>query len=64
MQFDGFVANMGAFYHKIDMLVAPSIREPFGLTPLEALACGIPTIMSDVDGHPEVQPFVGASKLS
>lgn len=63
VSFEGNVSDMPRFYHGIDLLVAPSIREPFGLTPLEALACGIPAIMTEVDGHPEVLPFSDAATL-
>jgi glycosyltransferase involved in cell wall biosynthesis len=36
------------------MLVYPSIYEGFGLPPLEAMACGVPTIVSNVASLPEV----------
>lgn len=39
----------GALFH-----VHPSYYEGFGLTPLEAMACGIPTITSNVSSMPEV----------
>lgn len=35
-------------------LVYPSIYEGFGLPPLEAMACGVPTIVSNVASLPEV----------
>jgi glycosyltransferase involved in cell wall biosynthesis len=35
-------------------LVYPSIYEGFGLPPLEAMACGVPVIASDVSSLPEV----------
>jgi glycosyltransferase involved in cell wall biosynthesis len=34
--------------------VAPSIYEGFGLTPLEAMACGTPVIVSNVSSFPEI----------
>lgn len=55
--------DMAAFFESIDIVVAPSLREPFGLTPLEALAMGVPTILSAIDGHPEVLPFEGSAIL-
>jgi glycosyltransferase involved in cell wall biosynthesis len=32
-------------YNSLDCWVSPSINEGFGLTPLEAMACGVPTIV-------------------
>lgn len=40
--------------HQIDVFVAASRRESFGVAILEASACGIPVIVSDVGGLPEV----------
>src|SRR6202035_3009846 len=36
------------------VFVFPSLYEGFGLPPLEAMACGIPTVVSDVSSLPEV----------
>jgi glycogen(starch) synthase len=37
-----------------DIYVFPSLYEPFSLTLIHALACGIPTIASDTGGNPEI----------
>lgn len=37
-----------------DALVHPSLYEGFGLTPLEAMACGCPTVVSSAASLPEV----------
>ena len=42
------------FYNAADILVAPSLYEGFGLTVLEAMACGTPTITANVSSIPEV----------
>lgn len=42
------------FYNAADMLIAPSLYEGFGLTILEAMACGTPTITANVSSIPEV----------
>jgi len=41
-------------YNAADILVAPSLHEGFGITLLEAMACGIPVITSNVSAMPEV----------
>jgi len=50
------------WYRGIDLYVAPSRTEGFGLTPLEAMATGIPAIAGDVGAYPEliVQGETGA----
>ncbi|MGD1875411.1 MAG: glycosyltransferase family 4 protein [Mastigocoleus sp.] len=42
------------FYNAADILFAPSLYEGFGLTILEAMACGTPVITSNVSSLPEV----------
>ena len=41
-------------YNTARALVAPSIYEGFGLTPLEAMACGTPVVVADVSSLSEV----------
>ena len=41
-------------YNAADILLAPSLYEGFGLTILEAMGCGTPTITSNVSSLPEV----------
>lgn len=41
-------------YNAADVLLAPSLYEGFGLTILEAMACGTPVITSNVSSLPEV----------
>ncbi|MGH7559779.1 MAG: glycosyltransferase [Gemmatimonadales bacterium] len=40
-------------YRAADLVVAISRFEGFGLTPLEALACGVPVVASDIPPHRE-----------
>ncbi|MFI7578622.1 glycosyltransferase [Micromonospora sp. NPDC049497] len=42
--------EMGRWYRSADLLVAAPWYEPFGLTPLEAMACGVPVVGTDVGG--------------
>jgi glycosyltransferase involved in cell wall biosynthesis len=44
-------------YHKARVAVCPSHFEGFGLTPIEAIACGTPVVASDIPPHRE---FVGS----
>jgi glycosyltransferase involved in cell wall biosynthesis len=46
--------RLDAFFDAIDVLVQPSIYEPFGLAALEAAARGIPVVCCAVDGLVEV----------
>lgn len=41
-------------YNAADMLLAPSIHEGFGITLLEAMACGTPIITANTSAMPEV----------
>ncbi|HEX6791115.1 MAG TPA: glycosyltransferase family 4 protein [Candidatus Krumholzibacteria bacterium] len=42
--------DMMAFYNTCDIFVFPSLIEGFGLPPLEAMACGVPAVISDCGG--------------
>lgn len=42
--------TLKTFYSAADVFVTTPLYEPFGITPLEAMACGTPVIASDVGG--------------
>ncbi|WP_310363875.1 glycosyltransferase [Catenuloplanes atrovinosus] len=44
------VADMPRWYRSADVLAATPWYEPFGLTPLEAMACGVPVVATAVGG--------------
>jgi len=54
--FPGHVSDpvLKAYFVHADALVLPSLYEGFGFPPLEAMACGCPTIVSNVASLPEV----------
>jgi glycosyltransferase involved in cell wall biosynthesis len=56
VHFTGIVKEdlLGQYYAFADMLVFPSLYEGFGLPPLEAMACGCPTVVSKAASLPEV----------
>lgn len=46
--------DLAAIYTRANIILAPSMGEGFGLTPLEAAACGTPAIVSDFSAQPEL----------
>ena len=47
-------ATLVEIYNAADILLSPSLYEGFGITVLEAMACGTPVIASNVTSLPEV----------
>lgn len=56
VRFLGFVPfeTLRHFYQSAAAFVFPSLYEGFGLPPLEAMACGVPVVTSNVSSLPEV----------
>jgi mannosyltransferase len=52
--FVGEHTDINTWYRTLDLFVAPQRWEGFGLTPLEAMASGIPVIATDVGAFPEL----------
>ena len=45
---------MVALYSDADLFINPSLEETFGLTTVEAMACGTPTIVFNATASPEL----------
>lgn len=54
VRFLGERVDLPAVLRESDLFVLPSETESFGLAALEALACGVPVVASQVGGIPEV----------
>ncbi len=55
------VHGMADWYRALDLYVAPQRWEGFGLTPIEAMACGVPVVATRVGAFEEiVTPETGA----
>ena len=46
--------RVAEYYQALDLFVAPQRWEGFGLTPLEAMACGVPVVATDVGAFSEM----------
>ena len=53
VHFLGHLDDMPSFYQALDVFCLPSFNEGLPLSPLEAQACGIPTVVTDVGGARE-----------
>lgn len=60
--FPGFIEedDLPSIYGGAEIFIFPSFYEGFGLPPLEAMACGIPVIASNVSSLPEVVGDAGS----
>ena len=52
--FAGEHTDIHRWYQALDIFVAPQRWEGFGLTPLEAMACGVPVVATDVGAFSEL----------
>lgn len=61
LMFTGSVDNVHEYLQASDMFVFPSQREAFGISIIEAMACGLPVVTTGVDGIRDVvRPDVDA----
>lgn len=56
VRFTGAVADTAPWYRAADLVVLPSRWEGMALAPLEAMGCGTPVVLADVDGARESLP--------
>ena len=56
IHFPGFMKGDAVFetFHDSDVYVMPSVSEPFGISPLEAMQSGVPSIISKQSGCGEI----------
>ena len=54
--FPGFMRGKQVYeaFADSDVYVMPSVSEPFGISPLEAMQCGVPSIISKQSGCAEI----------
>ena len=50
----GYVSDPAELYGELDLLVVPSLNEPFGRVLIEAMQYGVPCVASDSGGVPEI----------
>ena len=48
------VHSMAAVFARATMFVLPTLREPYGLAFLDAMACGLPCVGTDIEAVPEI----------
>ena len=53
VHFAGLVMPVAPLLARADLVIMPSLDEPLGLAQLEALALGVPVVVSDAGGLPE-----------
>lgn len=60
----GFQSDIPEVMNALDVLVCPSLTEPFGMVVIEALACGTPVIGTDAGGVKEILSHGGGILVS
>ena len=54
MRFPGFVSDMENYYRAADVCVSSSRSEGLPFNVMEAMACGLPAILTNVKGHEDL----------
>ena len=63
--FTGFMKGQQVYevFRSSDVYVMPSVSEPFGISPLEAMQCGVPSIISYQSGCAEILNYAVKGRL-
>ena len=61
--FGGMVDDVTPFIAGADLMIHPSVEEPFGIAVLEGMRASLPIVASNVGGIPEVVGSGGGTKL-
>ena len=54
VRFPGFASNIEQYYRAADLCVSSSRSEGLPFNVMEAMACGLPAVLSDVKGHEDL----------
>ena len=54
VRFPGFTSNIEQYYRAADLCVSSSRSEGLPFNVMEAMACGLPAVLSDVKGHEDL----------
>jgi glycosyltransferase involved in cell wall biosynthesis len=54
VHFLGYQTNLSPLYQAVDLLVIPSLNEPFGRVVIEAMRAGVPCVAANSGGIPEI----------
>lgn len=54
VRFPGFTSNIEQYYRAADLCVSSSRSEGLPFNVMEAMACGLPAVLSDVNGHEDL----------
>lgn len=61
IEFVEYAADMRSIYHSTKLLLFPSFEEGYGMTPVEAMYCGVPVLSSN---YPAIVEAVGDAAYS